>query len=85
MWFAILNFLNYMGMITNALILGLTSKYGMKYETTVLNYQLPDNVTAFDHSKNSTLTNFSITVGSANNIWIIIIFEVSIILLCAFS
>jgi len=85
MWFAILNFLNYIGMITNALILGLTSKYGTKYETTNFNYQIPSNVTAFDHTSNSTLTSFSMTVVSANNIWIILIFEVSIFFIHNFT
>ena len=81
MWFAILSFLNYAGMITNALILGLTSQYGSKYKTKTVNVQLPVNTTLFDGVTNTTMTSFPVTLDSNNNLWIVLIFQVSVLLL----
>lgn len=80
MWYAILSFLNYAGMITNAMILGLTSQYGTQYKTQTINVQLPLNTTAFNNATNATMTSFPVTVNSNNNLWIILIFQVSFIL-----
>uniref|UniRef100_A0A7M5WJ25 Anoctamin n=2 Tax=Clytia hemisphaerica TaxID=252671 RepID=A0A7M5WJ25_9CNID len=75
MWFAILNFLNYVGMLTNALILGLTSQYGNQYKMKTFNVNLPSNVTAFNTITNQTVNSFPVTIESNNNLWIILIFE----------
>ena len=90
MWYTILAFLNFVGVITNAFIIGLTSRTGKDYEigTTVLSVHLRTyNLTApySQHVyEDGSLLNgqgYLIVKDVAtlvkNNLWIIIIFEVS--------
>ncbi|XP_066930022.1 uncharacterized protein [Clytia hemisphaerica] len=62
-------------MLTNALILGLTSQYGNQYKMKTFNVNLPSNVTAFNTTTNQTVNSFPVTIESNNNLWIILIFE----------
>ena len=85
MWYAILSFLNYAGMITNALILGFTSHYGAQYRNQTIDVQLPANTTAFNNVTNATVTSFPVTVSSSQNLWIVLLFQVSFVLLKRFQ
>ncbi|XP_065667826.1 anoctamin-3 isoform X3 [Hydra vulgaris] len=81
MWFTILSFLNFVGIITNALIIGLISNYSVKYKT--YKHLIPLNSTLLigfnsTTSHNETMSstvNVSFTVRSFQNLWIVIVFE----------
>lgn len=88
MWYTILTFLNYTGMITNALILGLTSRFGRDFKTSTIEHVVPSNMTLLDIPVNSTLSHlplFNLTtysmatipvvVTTYNNLWIVVLFE----------
>ena len=76
MWYAILHFLNLVGVVTNAFLIAFTSQYGRKWEgeTRVMNV----NQTVVDPVTNVTSIILTVTQqpASGNRLWIVIIFEV---------
>ena len=77
MWFTILLFLNFIGIFTNAFIIGFTSRFGRKYQTTVVQYNITgmvQNCSLISEKSNEGFVN--IRLNAYQNLWIIIIFEV---------
>ena len=85
MWYTILQFVNYIGVITNAFLVGLTSSFGRGLastfvypsagNSTVLSNVTTSNVTASSTHQHDTVGVISVT--SYENLWIIIAFEVT--------
>ena len=77
MWFTILLFLNFIGIFTNAFIIGFTSRFGRKYQTTVVQYNVTgmvQNCSLINQKSNEGFVN--IRLNAHENLWIIVIFEV---------
>lgn len=73
MWYTILQLLNYIGIITNAFIIAVTSAFGGKYEKTTV-FNVISNTTSLNSSA-SVVNTTTITVKTLQNLWIIIIFQ----------
>eukprot|EP00794_Sanderia_malayensis_P006792 gene6792-7557_t len=80
-WYTILKLLNYVGVITNACIISLTSSFGRKYQTTTTTTSTlnsttvnSSNLTALAAANNTT-NYYRTDVTNLHNLWIIIIFQ----------
>ena len=79
MWYTILQLLNYIGIITNAFIIAISSSFGRKYKTTtVLN--VVSNTTTLNGTVSMVDTK-TVTVSTLEYLWIIILFQVGALLL----
>ena len=78
MWYAILEFLNLVGVVTNAFLIAFTSQYGRKWEGQAL--VTNSTQTLIDRVTNVTTLVQTVTQqpASRNRLWIVIIFEVGI-------
>ena len=75
MWYAILEFLNVVGVLTNALLVTFTSSYGRSWEEA----QVTDEMTAvFNSTTNTThyVRTVTETPAAISRLWLIIGFEV---------
>ena len=76
MWYTILQLLNYIGIITNAFIIAVTSSFGGKYKTTTV-FNVLNNTTS-TNSTTSMVNTTTESVSTLHNLWIIIVFQVCI-------
>ena len=74
MWYTILQLLNYIGVITNAFIIAVTSSFGGKYKTATV-FNVLSNTTSVNGTT-SIVNTTTETVTTLHNLWIIIIFQV---------